>query len=347
MPKINLLYLAILPLCFLLYRMHTGSGNSSAFFYGFAENKETELSHNRPVKIDRIFVTPGEEVAHGQLLMQVTQAEVVQKINEKGFDLERLRILATEKKLELQRKIEQLKVRRSTKIAEVGSEIRALEARIERNRQLREGLTSISAPTDTQATSANDLQLKALRDQLVLLTEPIDLEITQLQAALREVDKPVIASQRKLESELDYYATEKEGLAILAPSDGIVGNVLCKEGEYIDAFSTLINFYERNPTVAKGFVHESLIPEVKIGDKLKVSSSLHPDYSIDGKVTGLGTRIVEIPERLRKIPDFKTYGREVLISIPSKNTFLQKEKIMLNTEQETSSKTEFLKFFGL
>jgi hypothetical protein len=46
-------------------------------------------------------------------------------------------------------------------------------------------------------------------------------------------------------------------------------------------------------------------------------------------VIGMGHRIVEIPERLRKIPEIKTYGREVLIQIPSDNKFLQKEKVVL------------------
>lgn len=347
MRKINLLYLAIIPLCFLLYRMQAAVGTSTAFFYGFAENKETELSHNRPVKISAIFVSPGQQVEKGQLLMEVTQAEVAQKINEKGYDLERLRLLATEKKLDLQQRIQQLELRKATKTAAIKNEIRVLEATIERNRELREGLSSISTPQDSQVNSASDLQLANLRAEINLLAEPIDLEIDQLKVALKEVSKPLIANQKKLESELDYYATEQEALAILAPSDGIIGNVLCKQGEYVSAFSTMINFYERNPTVTKGFVHESLIPEVKIGDMLKVSSSLHPDHWIDGTVTGLGTRIVEIPERLRKIPDFKTYGREVLISIPSDNTFLQKEKVMVNTAHGKNGSTELMDILGL
>jgi hypothetical protein len=32
---------------------------------------------------------------------------------------------------------------------------------------------------------------------------------------------------------------------------------------------------------------------------------------------------------LRKIPDLKTYGREILVSISKDNNFLQKEKVLL------------------
>jgi len=135
-------------------------------------------------------------------------------------------------------------------------------------------------------------------------------------------------------------------LDILAPSDGLIGNIPCKEGENFPSFKTFINFYERNPTIVKGFVHESLILQVKVGDSLLVSSTLHPEQHITGIVTGLGSRIVEIPERLRKMPDIKTYGREVLIAIPAENNFLQKEKVMLNSLNE-NPESSFASFFSL
>lgn len=347
MRKINLLYLAVIPLCLVLFRMQMAAGNKAAFFYGFAENKETELSHDRPVRIDRIHVTAGEVVTKGQLLIQVTQAEVVQKINEKGFDLERLELLAAEKKMAIRREIQQLVVKKQTQTAEVENQIRELTASIQQNQQLREGLSSISDLGEQGTTSVNDVKLAALQAEVKLVAQPIDLEIAQLEATLKEVENPVRASRKKLQSELDYYANEKNALSILAPADGVIGSVMCKEGEYIDAFSPFINFYEPNPTIAKGYVHESLIPEVKIGDELWVSSSLHPDHHIVGTVTGLGTRIVEIPERLRKIPDFKTYGREVLIRIPGNNNFLQKERVLLNTHPDSMSNSGWRSVLGL
>ena len=93
---------------------------------------------------------------------------------------------------------------------------------------------------------------------------------------------------------------------------------------------------------------KALFPEVNVGDNLEVVSSLHPDNGVGGTIIGLGTRIVEIPERLRKIPDFKTYGREVLIRIPPVNPFLQKEKVMLNAwaEEEGESMFSFLLNLG-
>ena len=183
------------------------------------------------------------------------------------------------------------------------------------------------------ANTPNQKKLEALKEKLVYEIAPIDLEIGQLKKNLSAISSSSAAQSQKksLNNEKEFYETEQSKLKILAPSDSIIGNILCKEGENISAFSTLVNFYESSPTIVKGYVHESLILQVEQKDTLKVNSSLHPSHFIYGEVIGLGSRIVEIPERLRKSPDIKTYGREVLISIPSGNPFLQKEKVMLNT----------------
>jgi hypothetical protein len=114
--------------------------------------------------------------------------------------------------------------------------------------------------------------------------------------------------------------------------------VHCKEGENIQAFAVMISFYEQNPNQVVAFVHESLLLKIKINDSLLVTSSLRPEEKTMGCITGLGHRIVEIPERLRRIPEMRTYGREVLINIPLQNHFLQNEKVVINiidTEKKT------------
>ncbi len=338
MKRFNLLYFAIIPIAYLLFQMNTEFGKSTAFFYGFAENKETELSHDQAVLISKILVTPGQEVKEGQLLMEVQQSAIDFKLENISHDLQKLEVIALQQKQEIRDQINQLKIRRTTKVAEIESEIKTLESTIDYNKSLLKDLKSFDGVALEEDTNdPNTIKLNALNESLALITEPIDVEIKQLEQELSTIKTPSVVQQQKLRNEIKYYQNEQNKLAILAPSDGLIGNILCKEGENISSFSTLINFYEQNPTLVKGFVHESLILEVQVGDSLKVSSSLHTSQQITGEVIGLGSRIVEIPERLRKIPDFKTYGREVLIRIPATNPFLQKEKVMLNSFVEESS----------
>ncbi len=79
-----------------------------------------------------------------------------------------------------------------------------------------------------------------------------------------------------------------------------------------------------------GYIHEELILKININDSIDIFSSSRPDIQNKGIVKTLGSRIVEIPPRLRKIKELKTFGREIIIEIPPDNPFLQKEKVILN-----------------
>ncbi len=343
MKRLNLLYLVIIPLCYVLYQMNNKLGTASVLFYGFAENKETELSQDQPVLIHEIFVTLGQEVLKGQLLMVVKQSGIDFKLNNIGHDLQRLEIMMQQQKQSIQNRIHQLKAKKTSKVAEIKAEINTLETTIRYNQSLLKGLNSIDEKNVSQENGPNAIKLSSLKERLQVEIEPINIEIKQLENELVIIKTPAQIQQQRLKNELDYYKNEQQKLSIYAPSDGLVGNIPCKKGENISAFSVLINFYERNPTIVKGFVHESLILEVKVGDSLRISSILQPAQQVKGEVIGLGSRIVEIPERLRKVPDIKTYGREVMIRIPSANPFLQKEKVMLNSlNEETPNSMAFL-----
>jgi multidrug resistance efflux pump len=170
-----------------------------------------------------------------------------------------------------------------------------------------------------------------------LTVEPIDAEIHQLETALKIMAVPMQNEVSSLKEEIEQFQKEQEQLKILAPADGLVGSIHSQPGENVKAFDALISFYEKNPNTVVAYLHESLSTKIKVGDSLSVTSSLHSDEHCLGRVSGLGHRIVEIPERLRKIPEIKTYGREVLIEIPHDNSFLQKEKVVLQWLNPPSS----------
>jgi hypothetical protein len=114
---------------------------------------------------------------------------------------------------------------------------------------------------------------------------------------------------------------------VKAPAAGIVGNIEVREAEHVQSFQTLLSFYEPHSSIVRGYVHEDQTARVALDNQLQVYSLKEEGLTYHGKVIGLGSRIVEIPTRLRKLPDFKTYGREVIVEISPQNVFLQKEKI--------------------
>lgn len=328
--NVNLLYAAALPLFYLVYQMNMNFTKSTVQFFGFAENKETELSHDQPVLISSIKVMPGQAVRKGEILIEMERHTIDVKIHSATQDKELIGAQRASERTQLRRHIEQLQAQKAAKQAAIQAEIDELQATIAFNQGLLSELKSIEGAGVKGKNDPNMIKIKALQVQLATEVHPIDVQIAQLQTELAENKRADQINRQKIDHEIDYLKDEQERLLVRAPADGIVGNILCKEGENISAFQPLINFYEPNPTVVRGYVHESAILRIREGDSMVVNSSLNPEYRVSGKVIGLGSRIVEIPERLRKVPEIKTYGREVLISIPSRNPFLQKEKVMLN-----------------
>lgn len=328
--KINFIYLVFIVLGFFLFQISKNWHNASPFFYGFAENKETEINLDQEVQINTIYVTPGEEVSAGQLLMEVQQASIDLKINTAHFDLEQTGVLAEKQEQQILDKIAQLEALKTKKTNLTEAQIQQINKISNAKQSLINDLESITISTLSDSLSSTQQEIELLQNNLDQEIRIIDVEVQQLKTQLKTIRRPTDIAQQKLQQEMLFHKEEQEKLMIYAPTDGLIGNIHCKKGEYINAFTTLITFYERNPTIVKGFIHESLLLQVKIGDSLTVVSSLHPSHQIKGTVIGLGSRIIEIPERLRKIPELKTYGREVLIEIPPQNPFLQKEKVMLN-----------------
>lgn len=312
-----------------LWQLHQQHGKKTVLFYGFAETKETEINLDHPVEVTRLFVTPGQRVAKGTLLAEVTHSNFGLKLNDITHRMDELKaeeqIWATNNRSEIQR----LQAQKIAKENEINARIRQLEVERDVNQALMKDLKTIDVSTE-KTIDPTTTKINSLKEELRSSVKPLEVEISRLTEELATGNNPTKVQLDKLRKEQQHYNGEKAKLSIVAPKDGLIGNIYCKEKENISPFTTLISFYEKNPTMINGYVHENLILEVEVGDTLEAISHQHVDHRCKGIVTGLGSRIVEIPERLRKTPEFKTYGREVLIEIPASNHFLQKEKVMLN-----------------
>ena len=340
MKRYNFIYIVgFLMLCMLVYMTLTIQ-SESAFFYGFAENKQTEISHNRNVLVAKIHVNNGQEVQEGDLLIEVIDEEIKLKIGELEIEKTAVEVSSESKIQEINNKIRQIQTSRNSEIIEIKSDIIELEKEISHNKSLYDGLKTIQNKNNDYQSSDN-IKLSYLKENLQNLENVLEREINEQKHLRSRVPKPGQLKSKSIDAELDHYKMIEEHLSIYAPFDGLVGTISCKEGENISSYSSLLDLYKHNPTQVKGFVHESMILEVAIGDKLEVASTLHPNIKVEGEVIGLGSRIVEIPERLRKMADFKTYGREIVIEIPADNRFLQKEKVLLNISNQSTRKTTF------
>jgi multidrug resistance efflux pump len=340
LKRINILYIAAIIAIVVLWKMNAQYNEEVLLFYGFAETKETEINLEHPVQVNQILVTTGQRVTKNTPLLEVAHNKIPLKLDEIVYEQEETEIKQLTWKMDILATIDKLETKKAIKASEINAEIAQIEAKLAENRSLVKDLNSFEKKENQQLATVTEMKIAALKEELKMALQPLDAEIKRLNQSLK-TNNPYNAKLQKLQTEQNFYEEQGRKLNIFAPSDGLIGNIHCKEAENITAFKTLITFYEENPTLVNGYVNENLVIHVNVGDTLTVSSSLILEYEIKGIVVGLGSRIIDIPERLRKYPEIKTYGREVLIKIPSDNKFLQKEKVLLKLDKPIKTNDGF------
>ncbi len=328
MKYLNAYYIAILCIGGLLWQLNDTLVTEVVSFYGFAENKETEINHNSAIAIANIHVQPGAYVKANTPLLDVYQIQSKQVMNEEPYQIAELQAKEIVWKTEKEQEISRLQTKRKMEEERIATAIHKLQQQKSFDQTIYKKLKSVPVKNNTYQPVSD--KIEALERELSLIKSTYIKQIRAVQQELVVGKNPYKINIERLEAQ-QYFdrSNQKKLVQILAPTDGLVGNIHCKEAEHKPAYETLISFYEPNPTLVKGFVQEHLVLHVNLRDSFIIRSTKDATIKCKGEVVGLGSRIIEIPERLRKMPDIKTYGREVLVSIPPVNRFLQKEKIIL------------------
>lgn len=327
----NVFYLSVVLVGIALWFIQASFQEPVVSFYGFAENKETEINFNYAVAIGDIRVQVGESVRTNDTLLIMYRIRAKEQLSEEPF---RIAELEAQEKLWRSRRIgeeRELQLKKERSLVELDSKIAALEKERAFQQQLSKNWRSV----DSVKYAPLSDEVAALKAERALVIKNYEASINQLNTEQQLGSNPYRIERERLEAAQVFDAANaKVEIPLLAPHDGLIGNIYAKEGEHIERFRTILSLYEPNPTLVKGYVQEDLILQVQRNDYFHIRSTKSDTVKIDGKVIGLGSRIVEIPERLRKLSDFKTYGREILIRIPENNPFLQKEKVILELQKE-------------
>ena len=329
MMKLNLYYIAVVLLGILLLYILRPDVEQEVSFYGFAESNETEINYNHSVVVEKIWVTPGQAVAMGDTLMFLTRRKSREVLEDQNFKIAELKAKESIRKQGIESKIKHEELDRDVELSQISQQITTLRNELKFRRSLTEGLSTL----DTSQASFNPIQNKIdrLENERKTILETYNQQIVALQDELQLGNEPGAQEIQRLQAIQEFEESQQViPIYVTAPTEGLIGTITCKEEEHIASYNTLLTFYEPHSGVIKGYVHEDLTLQVNVGDKGTIASLKNSTISYQGEVIGLGSRIVEIPSRLRKIPDLKSYGREVLLQIDKNNSFLQKEKVSIN-----------------
>lgn len=338
MNRFNLFYITIIFIGLILFVVLRQGFHEELSFYGFAESRATEINYNYPVVVDKILVKPGQAVKAGQVLMQLSRRKSKETLKDQSFRIAQLKAEEALWAQKLENEIEVLKIDERTQLAEIDGKIERTQNELTYRKSLIEGLRSI-ASVETYY-KPHEEALQRYQQQKADLTELHAFKIRGLKEELSLGQSPYREQIKRYIAEKEFDETQMvQPIVVTAPTDGLVGNISCKEAEHISSYSTLLTFYEPHSGIIKGYVHEDLTLAVEIGHEFTISSLKNSQINYPGTIIGLGSRIVEIPSRLRKIETIKAYGREVLIEITKENSFLQREKVSILFTQQHNSKT--------
>jgi len=339
MKYFNLYYIAIIGVGCLLWHLNGTLSKEVIAFYGFADNEETEINFNHSVAVDKIYVSPGQAVKKDMPLLEVSRIKSNEKLVDQPYKIQELKAKEAHWKAEKEGQVVLIEAQKQKKIANLEEQIIQLQKEQAFQNSLYQDLKSIDTAQKNTSTFADKISVLEREKNRVIGN--YDLEIQQMQQQISIGSNPYRVAIQRLEAEQSFEQENKNiQISIKAPSDGLMGNIYAKEGEHVPAYKTLASLYEPNPSLVKGYVQEDLILHVALQDSFLIRSTKQEGISCYGIVTGLGSRIVEIPERLRKVANLKTYGREILIQIPKQNNFLQKEKVILEFVKPPDGYTE-------
>lgn len=312
-------------------------------FFGIAETKETIINADQSVEVEKLTVTQGQKVATGDTLVILDQPELTIMINETSHKLDEYRAEHQFQTNLSQSELKKYKAEQEAKISTITAEINELEAQYAMNNKLVDQLRSIKINQREEDDSLNPIltQIRSLRKLRALVHNPPPIEILQLSNKPDAPDDPIAAQVRLYEEELKLLEKRRKELVKIAPMEGIIGMVKYRIGEKVSPFDTILTLHSAAPSYVKGYIHEDLFSRIVLGDSVSIVSFVTNSGKTTGIVIGVGSRIVEYPERLRKRIDIPIWGREVIVKVRGDNNLVlgQKVLILLSEKRTFFSKT--------
>jgi len=328
--KFNLIYLlvaAALAGCYYIVR-HLQEQSIHTFF-GTAETEGRAVNLEYDVMLQRVCVTAGAQVKKGDTLAIAYHTEMEQKMGENRLETARLAAERDAEAALLAQERERLLAEQSTRQSELQTQIKVLEAELAVQARLR-------AAVSERATTAADNGPNVKQQEITALREEVAQTEKQTREVLREVDAKIKANAsvyaaqiRQTQGSQTFLDKEKTKLVLLAPTDGYVQQVGATAGELAPAFRELFRISPRNPDKIIGFLHESAEVPFQLGDTVLLSSMGRVAVSSRAVLHGVSPKLVELPFRLRKFTEVRTWGREVYIQLPADNPFFIGEKILI------------------
>jgi len=325
MRKVNSFYVFIFLAFASLMTVNSFYFKGSSSFLGVTYSKAYKINAEKSGIIKNLFVVPGQEVQKGDKLIEVESPQLNLDIQKLSKEIELFKSEKREKKALLDSKIKLLESEKSILKGEIENDIRLIQNEIDLNNKL---TRTISKDVSTDSLTALKLQIKSIREKGNLELQGLDIRILDLKQE-DEFDQSQIQSKIELANEeLEWKLREERRLNKFATFSGVIENVYVKEGEEVEAFTSLVSINPKHPTSVVGYLVGKKERDRELGEIVTVKSLEQPNLQIQGKIIGFGA-VVELPQIMEKDNSLTTFGLEIFIEIPEDNPLVVGEQIIV------------------
>lgn len=325
MLKSNFIYVLAL-LCFLVcLPLIKSSLVNSLEYYGIAENQVKNINLEYPVEILKIYKFQGEAVYPGDTLIKLRRVDLETKRQNLEFD-----------KLQNEKKILYDKQDFNSNLKLLENNLKDIKALyqlkfddLNHKLQLQKELIVQVLSSSESTVSETTLLLKELKEKEKLEIAGVELKINNLKNEFKAIHEGNLIRRAKLENEITIVTKAEQNLDLKCTEAGVIGQLEFSQGDKIPAYTCLMKIYGTHPNIVTIYIGDNQLNSLQIGDSVEIQSMNTLDYTLKGCVNALGTRITTLPERLKKIPELRAWGREIQIKIPNENELLQGEKVIV------------------
>ena len=147
MRYLNIFYLFVLLTGLFLWWINGSMHQTVVTFYGFAENKETEINFNYSVAVDQIHVSPGQMVEKGAPLLAMHRIKSKETLVDQPFRIKELTAKEQSWKTEKEGDIKLIRTKKRLKLEQIAADIKRLQTEKKMQASLFEDLKSVPQPT--------------------------------------------------------------------------------------------------------------------------------------------------------------------------------------------------------
>lgn len=324
--KLNMFYVLIFLLTagmlFVTMRFFRGSADSTV---GIAHSREYKINSEKPALVRSIRVVPGQQVRKGDLLVELSSSGLELDIARMEEKIKSLRLELSEKAKLADSEIAFMKAEQGVLTEKISSDVGQAETELQINRRLSR---QFGSPADSAGGPDPLLEkLNALKRQKHRVEEATGIREKDIMQE-KQTGERMIENQIGLnEKELVLLKDQRKALSKYASAEGLVENIYVRQGEQVDAFTSLLSIHPVHPTTVIGYLIGRK-DQMPVGADVTVRSYEGSGNEVNGKVIGYGA-VVELPEILQKSTAVKAFGREIFIEIPSSNHFASGEKVLI------------------